>query len=258
MISGGLLFSTYGSSLVLATFLLFCRIGACLMVIPGFGSNRIPMRVRLFIALAISLALSPLLVPDIQEALPDEALGTVSFFIGAELLTGLFIGFLGRIFIAALETLTTLVSMAIGLSNMPGMPIDGVDALPPVANLFTLTATAMIFIADQHWEILRGLVQSYEVIPPGRPLAAMASLEQFAEQLARTFVLALRVVSPFVVYTIVVNLAVGLINKLTPQIPVYFISLPFVIAGGLYFLYLVAAEAIMIFLDGYFTWLQLG
>jgi len=34
--------------------------------------------------------------------------------------------------------------------------------------------------------------------------------------------------------------------------------MPFVIAGGLYFLYLVIAEAIMIFLDGYFTWLQIG
>lgn len=258
MIPGGLLFSAYGSSLVLAVFLLFCRVGACLMVIPGFGSNRVPMRVRLFVALAVSLALAPLLAPDIQTALPDETPGTVSWFIGAELLTGLFIGFLGRIFLAALETLTTLVSMAVGLSNMPGMPIEGGDALPPVANLFTLTATAMVFIADQHWEILRGLVNSYQVIPAGQPLAALTGLEQFSEQLSRTFILALRVVSPFVVYTVVVNMAVGLINKLTPQIPVYFISLPFVIAGGLYFLYLVAADAIMIFLDGYFTWLQLG
>jgi len=258
VIPGGLLFSAYGSSLVLAVFLLFCRIGACLMVIPGFGSNRVPMRVRLFVALAVSLALAPLLAPDIQMALPDETTGTVSWFIGAELLTGLFIGFLGRIFLAALETLTTLVSMAVGLSNMPGMPIEGGDALPPVANLFTLTATAMVFIADQHWEILRGLVNSYQVIPAGQPLAALTGLEQFSEQLSRTFLLALRVVSPFVVYTVVVNMAVGLINKLTPQIPVYFISLPFVIAGGLYFLYLVAADAIMIFLDGYFTGLQLG
>ncbi|MEP1930481.1 MAG: flagellar biosynthesis protein FliR [Roseibium sp.] len=258
MISGGLLFSTYGTSLLLAVFMLFCRIGACLMVIPGFGSNRIPVRIRLFVALAISLALSPLLTPTIQAAIPDETPGTVFRFIGAELLTGLFIGFLGRIFLAALETLTTLVSMAVGLSNMPGMPIEGGDALPPVANLFTLTATAMVFISNQHWEILRGLADSYAAIPAGQPLAAVTSLEQFTDQLAKTFVLALRVCSPFIVYTVVVNLAVGLVNKLTPQIPVYFISLPFVIAGGLYFLHLVAAEAIMIFLDGYFTWLQLG
>jgi flagellar biosynthetic protein FliR len=258
VISGGLFFSTFSASLLLAVFLLFCRIGACLMVIPGFGSNRVPVRVRLFIALAVALALSPLLAEDMQAALPDERLGTVAFFIGTELLTGLFIGFLGRIFLAALETLTTLVSMAIGLSNMPGMPIDGQDTLPPVASLFTVTATAMVFITNQHWEILRGLVASYEAIPAGQPLAAVTSLEQFAEQMGRTFLLALRVCSPFIVYTVVVNLAVGLVNKLTPTIPVYFISMPFVIAGGLYFLYLVVAEAITIFLDGYFQWLQIG
>jgi flagellar biosynthetic protein FliR len=258
VITGGLFFSTFSASLLLAVFLLFCRIGACLMIIPGFGSNRVPVRVRLFIALAVSLALSPLLAGEIQQSLPDEQLATVFRFIGAELLTGAFIGFLGRAFLAALETLTTLVSMAIGMSNMPGMPIDGTDSLPPVANLFTVTATAMVFITNQHWEILRGLVASYEAIPAGHPLAAVSSLEQFANQMGQTFILALRVCSPFVVYTIVVNLAVGLVNKLTPQIPVYFISLPFVIAGGLYFLYLVIAEAIMIFLDGYFTWLQVG
>jgi len=258
VISGGLFFSTYGASLLLAVFLLFCRIGACLMVIPGFGSSRVPVRVRLFVALSVALALSPLLVPEVQDALPDETLATVAWFIGAELLTGAFIGFLGRAFLAALETLTTLVSMAIGMSNMPGMPIEGTDALPPVANIFTVTATAMVFITDQHWEILRGLTASYEAIPAGQPFAAVAGLEQFAEQMGRTFVLALRVCSPFIVYTIVINLAIGLVNKLTPQIPVYFISMPFVIAGGLYFLYLIIVEAIMIFLDGYFTWLQVG
>ena len=110
------------TSRLLAVFLLFCRIGACLMVIPGFVSNRVPVHVRLFIGLSVALALSPLLAPGVQASLPDEQLGTVAGFIGAELLTGAFIGFLGRIFLAALETLTTLVSMAIGLSNMPGMP----------------------------------------------------------------------------------------------------------------------------------------
>lgn len=258
MIAGGLFFSSISSSVLLAVFLLFCRIGACLMVIPGFGSSRIPVRIRLFVALSIALALSPLLAPTVQAALPDEQLSTVAWFIGTELLTGAFIGFLGRAFIAALETMTTLVSMAIGMSNMPGMPVEGTDALPPVANLFAVTATAMVFITNQHWEILRGLAASYEAIPVGMPLAALTGIEQFAEQLARTFVLALRVCSPFVVYTIVVNLAIGLVNKLTPSIPVYFISLPFVIAGGLYFLYLVIVEATMVFLDGYFTWLQTG
>ena len=44
--------------------------------------------------------------------------------------------------------------------------------------------------------------------------------------------LALRIASPFIIYSVIVNLAIGLTNKLTPTIPVYFISLPFVLFGG--------------------------
>lgn len=258
MIASGLLLGEAGTEILLSVFLLFCRIGACLMVIPGFSSDRIAMRIRLFIALAVTLALTPLLLPVMRAALPDQTLATTARLIASELFTGLLIGFLGRIFLAALETLATLVSMAIGLSNMPGMAIEGGEALPPLANLMTLTATAMIFISNQHWEVLRGLAASYEALPPGGPIDVVAGLERVADQLATTFVLALRICSPFVVYTVVINLAIGLVNKLTPQIPVYFISMPFVITGGMYFLFLTFSEAITLFLDGYFTWLKLG
>ncbi|WP_417669128.1 flagellar biosynthesis protein FliR [Roseibium sp.] len=255
---GGVLNAAFGSTVILATFLLFCRIGACLMIIPGFASERVPMRVRLFIAVSVTLALAPLLIPKVQPVLSDQSLSVVGGLVFGELVAGFLIGFLGRIFLAALETMATLVSMAVGLSNMPGMAIEGGEALPPLANLMTLTATAMIFISNQHWEVLRGLVGSYDVIAVGRIVEAASSLERVSDQLTHTFVLALRICSPFVVYTVVVNLAVGLVNKLTPQIPVYFISMPFVIAGGMYLLFLVGAEAIALFLDGYFTWLKLG
>ncbi|WP_153772081.1 flagellar biosynthesis protein FliR [Labrenzia sp. CE80] len=257
MLAGALL-SSFGTTALLATFLLFCRIGACLMIIPGFSSDRVAMRIRLFIALSVTLALAPMLLPTMQAALPDQSLVTVGGLIVSELFTGFLIGFLGRIFFVALETLATLVSMAIGLSNMPGMSIEGSEALPPLASLMTLTATAMIFITNQHWEVLKGLAASYETLPPGGEIDVVSGLERFVDQLSSTFVLALRICSPFVVYTIVVNLAIGMVNKLTPQIPVYFISMPFVIAGGMYLLFLVSAEAITLFLDGYFTWLQLG
>jgi len=247
-----------GSTVILSVFLLFCRIGACLMVIPGFSSDRIPMRIRLFVAIAVTLALSPLLVPIVQEALPDQSLATVSGLIISELIIGFTIGLLGRVFMIALETMATLVSMAIGLSNMPGVAVDSGVALPAVANLVTLTATALVFISNQHWEVLRGLADSYAAMPPGRPLDALTTVERVGQQLAEAFILALRVCSPFIVYTVVINLAVGLVNKLTPQIPVYFIALPFIIAGGLYFLYLTIAEGLLIFMDGYFTWLQNG
>ncbi|MTH98275.1 flagellar biosynthesis protein FliR [Roseibium sp. RKSG952] len=247
-----------GSTIILSVFLLFCRIAGCLMIIPGFGTTRVPARIRLFVALGVTLALSPALVPEMQRALPDEKLGTVFQLIINEVVVGLLIGLLGRSFLAALETLATLVSMAIGLSNLPGAAVESNEALPPIANLLTLTATAMVFITNQHWEVLRGLAASYTAIPPGAGISTLGAVERFAQQLADAFLLALRVVSPFVIYTVIINLAIGLVNKLTPQIPAYFVGIPFIIAGGLYLLFLISSEAIALFLDGYFVWLQQG
>lgn len=62
--------------------------------------------------------------------------------------------------------------------------------------------------------------------------------------------------SPFVIYGTIVNLAIGLANKLTPTIPVYFISLPFVLFGGLLLLYLTGRELVLQFSIAFAAWLS--
>ena len=62
-----------GPQVLLATFLIFCRIGTCLMLMPGFSSPRVPVRVRLFLAVAVTLALAPLLVTNVQAATPGDS-----------------------------------------------------------------------------------------------------------------------------------------------------------------------------------------
>jgi flagellar biosynthetic protein FliR len=56
-----------GPDAVALVVLIFCRIGGCLMLMPGFSSPRIPVRARLFVALSLSLALSPLLVDAVRQ-----------------------------------------------------------------------------------------------------------------------------------------------------------------------------------------------
>ena len=91
-----------GPETVALVVLIFCRIGGCLMLIPGFSSPRVPMRARLFVALSLSLALSPLLLDAVRRGAPD--VGSLAFVraIGAELLVGGAIGLFGRLFFMAL------------------------------------------------------------------------------------------------------------------------------------------------------------
>jgi flagellar biosynthetic protein FliR len=248
--------NAFSADMVATGFILFCRIGGALMLAPGFSSPRLPARARLFIALTLTLALAPPLTGGKPFAIAN--LGALAGLLFGELLLGGVIGLLGRLYFLALETMMMAASMAIGLSNNFGAPIDETEALPPIATFITLTATCLIFVSDLHWELIRGIVASYSVMPVGVLLRPQAALALVADDLARSFLLALRIVSPFIVFAVIVNLGIGLVNRLTPQIPIVFVSGPFVIAGGLALLYFIAGSMVSVFMAGFADWAVKG
>lgn len=229
-----------------------------MLVIPGFSSARVPIQIRLFIALAVTLAVTPLVAEKFLAELKNHEPFAIFAWIVSETLTGLLIGLLGRIFFVALQTLVVAATMAMGFGSIPGVTIEESEPMPAIGSLIMMAATTMIFLTDLHWELFRGLIASYSRLPPGEFFGAQSALIQIADQLAATFVLALRISSPFIVYSIIVNLAVGLANKLTPTIPVYFISTPFVLVGGLIILYFVFNEFMLQFMASFMTWLIQG
>ncbi|KJC38377.1 flagellar biosynthesis protein FliR [Bradyrhizobium sp. LTSP849] len=240
---------------VLATFIVFCRIGGCLMLVPGYSSVNIPPQIRLFVALVTTFALAPILVAILKPLVDNAPPLTLASLIGTELLVGSVIGLGGRVFFLALQTMATVMASAIGLSNIPGTPVGDTDSAPALVPLIMVAVTTLFFMTDLHWQVLRGLMNSYDVWRPGEKLSSEMALNQLESRLSQAFVLTLRITSPFIVYSVIVNLAVGLINKLTPAIPVYFISVPFVLFGGFLLLYLTSDELLTQFMLGLSSWL---
>jgi flagellar biosynthetic protein FliR len=176
----------------------------------------------------------------------------------SETLIGGLIGLIGRLFYMALQFMASAAAQLVGFNPVGGMPIEDTEALPPLATLITLTATVLLFVTDQHWEVLRALLASYSVLPVNESMATDLGLARLADALSSTFILALQISSPFVVYALIINLMVGIANKLVPQVPVYFISMPFVLAGGLLLLYFTIGEALRLFIAGFIAWLATG
>ncbi|HET7410947.1 MAG TPA: flagellar biosynthetic protein FliR, partial [Paracoccaceae bacterium] len=232
--------------------------GATMMLMPGLSSTNIPAQIRLFLALAVSLALAPLLLATVRRALVGtEPLGML-WLIAGELLVGALIGLLARIFFLALQALAAVVATAIGFSGIPGAPIEGYEPVPALVSLITVSAVVLMFQTDLHWEMIRGIADSYSVLPPGEMFDSRFGLVQIADQLSETFLIVLRISSPFLVYAIIVNLAVGIINKLLPQVSVYFVSLPVVLAGGLLVVYLNIEELLRLFTAEFMHWATTG
>jgi len=243
---------------VLSLFLIFCRVGTCLLVLPGFSSARIPTQVRLFVALAISFALSPAVLPTLSPLVKNANDNQWLELMVSELMIGFFIGLLGRCFMVALQFAGHLVANCIGMGNALGAGIEEQEQSTAISSLITMTATTLIFVLNLHAEIARALVASYSAMQPALGFGARGSLAAITDNLSEAFLLCLRISSPFILYSIIVNFAIGLANKLTPTIPIYFISLPFVLAGGVVLFAYAFSDFMLLFMEDFQNWVLNG
>ncbi len=225
------------------------------MIAPGVANARVPTQIRVFVAVGATLALAPMLLQRAELGLKDLDPIGVTRLIVSELLTGGSIGVMARLFFAALETLAFASATLLGLANPFGVELDPSQQLPPLSSLITLGATAMLFVADFHWQIVIALVDSYTALPFGAAFDARRSLAEIGGVLGQSFLAAVRVASPFFLYSVIVNFAFALINRVTPQIAIFFIAPPFVVAGGLGLLYLGIRGEIGQFMAAFSNWL---
>jgi flagellar biosynthetic protein FliR len=243
---------------LLGTFILFCRIGACLMLAPGVSSSQIPMQIRLFVAVSITLSLAPLLLGRAQlQSLGDDPIAMLRMIV-TEGLIGAMIGALGRLFFSALESMAVAAANLLGLTNPFGVEVDPNQMLPPLATAISMAATALIFVADFHWEIIKGLVASYDAIPLLSDFDAPYSLRHIGMVLGQSFGIAIRVTSPFFLYAVIANFSLTLINRVTPSIAIFYVAPPFIACGGLLLLYFVVKPQIGEFMAGFAAWLTWG
>lgn len=231
---------------VLVLFAIFCRIGACIMTLPGFSSARISMTIRFFLAFAVSMAMTPLLFDTIYPSVT----GTTASLIGvivAELLIGLMYGLVPRLYVLGLQFAGSAISMSIGL-NTPGAT-DILEDSPEnqMTNLISFGGLLVLFMMDFHHVVFRALVDSYAVMPLGGMPDSQKMLITLTDTLSQTFMLMLRLASPFLIFGLMFNFAVGLVNKLAPQVPVFYISTPYLLLGGLLLVYFTIASMVMQF-----------
>jgi len=107
-----------------------------------------------------------LLIAKLQPHAADAPPLTLAFLISSELLIGSVIGLGGRMFFLALQTMLTAMASAIGLSKHPGTQVGDVDPAPALVPLIMAAVTTLFFMTDQHWQVLRGLMNSYDVWHP--------------------------------------------------------------------------------------------
>ncbi|QTN20376.1 flagellar type III secretion system protein FliR [Brevundimonas sp. AJA228-03] len=229
--------------------LIFARIGAILLSLPGIGESYVPPRIRLSLALVVSLALWPV-VGNALPALPETIGGMVGWII-REVVTGLMIGAILRAFTGALATAGEIVSLQTTLAfAQTANPLQAAPAATISAFLMIL-GTVLVFATNTHHLFIAGLVGSYELIAPARPLVMGDFTELAIRTIGDSFMLGIQLAAPVIVFALVFNLASGLVARVMPQFQVFFAVAPLSVILGLSIFALALGVMGTVFIDRY-------
>ncbi len=223
-------------NLLASGFVVFIRIGAMMALIPAFGEQVVPVRIRIAITLAFTAITAPALAPIVPEV-PTTA-GPLLILIAAEAVAGLALGIGLRLFMIALQTTGTMAAQATSLSQFFGGA--GVDPQPAMSQILVMAGLAVAVTADLHVALAELILLSYEIFPPARFPDAASIGEWGLAQTARAFRLAFTLALPFVIMSLLFYIALGAINKAMPQLMVAFVGAPAITWGGLAILLLTA------------------
>ncbi len=232
---------------IFAYLLVFCRVGAAMTVLPGVGEAFVSPRFRLLLALVIAVVMTPPLA-DRLPGLPSTPL-ELALLIAGEMVYGFFIGTVARFLISALVMAGTIISFLSGFSAAQLFNPMLADQGALSAVFLSLAGLLIVFATDTHHLLFRAIAESYDLFVPGRApdLADMADM--LSQVMARSFTLAMQLAAPFIVVAVMFYTGLGLIARLMPQMPVFFVILPLQIVFGLFILFLSVTGILMWFLD---------
>lgn len=236
-------------ALAAAFMLAFARIGAMVMLLPGFGETNIPVRVKLSIALMLTMIIMPL--HRAAYHVDMTSLTPMLVLMLQEILVGVVLGATARVTLAALSVAGSVIAQQLGLGFVTSIdPTQGAQGAL-VGNFLSILGMALLFATDTHHLVIGALSASYKAFAPGE-LIPSGDIAALATQAFTTaFKIGIQLASPFIVFGLVFNVGLGLLARMMPQMQVYFVGAPLSILIGFLIFGLVLAAMMGTFL-GYF------
>jgi len=231
-----------------ATFMLvFARVGAMVMLLPGLGESNIPVRIKLAIALMLTLIIVPLHRADYHVNL--DTLSALLIMMIYEILIGVVLGATARVTLSALQVAGAVIAQQLGLGFVTSVdPTQGQQGVV-IGNFLTMLGITMLFATDSHHLVIAALNDSYSIFSPGEvmPSGDVAALATRA--FAAAFKIGMQLSAPFLVFGLVFNMGLGVLARLMPQMQVYFVGVPLSIMAGFVIFAVVLAAMMGSFLD---------
>lgn len=217
-------------------FLTFLRIGALMAVLPAFGERSIPERIRLVLAVALTIIVYPAIAAEVGTISLETS--SIALAILPEVMAGLLLGLVLRLSVISLQIAGAMLAQSTSLSQIFGGA--AVEAQPAIGHILLVAGLALAVMLGLHVRVVELVILSYEIFPVGEFLSPSDVMSWGLSHVTQSFSLAFTLSAPFVIASLIYNVALGVINRAMPQLMVAFVGAPAITLGGLLLLFITA------------------
>lgn len=214
--------------------LIFARVSMIIVIAPFFNNMNIPRRIKFVIAFFLSVVVMH--VVDYTAVSYNSMIGYTGLLV-KEAITGLLIGIGAGFCMYILNFSGNMIDMEIGFAMAMEMdPTTNVQTTL-TATFFTAVFMLMFITNDMHYYIIDAIYQSYKLIPIGEAKFSPFLYQIFTEYIADFFVIGFRIILPIFSCILVVNVVLGILAKVAPQMNMFVIGMQLKIFVGLFLLF---------------------
>ncbi|WP_057830889.1 flagellar biosynthetic protein FliR [Colwellia sp. TT2012] len=213
----------------------FSRISALVMTMIGFSAQTIPMRVKLFLSLAITVAIMPA-IPPVKDI--DLMSINTAILLGQQMIIGIMLGFVTIMVVNTFTLAGQIIAMQSGLGFASLIdPASGMN-VPAVGQFFLILSSLLFWVMDGHLAYLHFIVASFETLPIPTEHLSSIKYREIVEWGSWMFATALSLALAPVTAMLLINFSFGIMTRAAPQLNIFAIGFPITMLAGLLIMWL--------------------
>lgn len=216
-------FAQFPEGQIIAFALVFLRVVAFVVAMPVIGTTAVPVQVKVLLSVAMAMILFP--VMRFQNGDWIRISEQVTLLAGREVLIGLFLGFLMRLFFFAVSIAGELIGVSSGASQAQLFnPAMGTQS-NVLEQFYTVLATLFFFGLNGHHLFIEGMAKSFELLPVTDVGFRTSGLAQVSARFQDILLIGVKLAAPVMVSILLTNLAMGVLGRAVPQMNVFMTSM---------------------------------
>lgn len=218
---------------IILFFLVVTRFSGMIASAPLFSTYPIPAQVKALIIILTSFITYPILMHSTNFTMPTEMV-TLTIMLLKEFIVGMLIGFCANMLFVGIQMAGDLLSIQMGVAMSNVLDPVTQQQTPVIGQIYVFMATMIFIMLNGHQWLFASIFESYRAIPPGVDFQLSGQLiQQIIYFTSQMFTIAFGVIMPIYGVLFTLDILLGFVSKMMPQMNVYMVAIPFKIYIGL-------------------------